>query len=282
MHSAYHSAMQRAGIVGFLVALAGTCAIVASWPAPPAAADIATPRNFVSAIRCTSLNEADVTFVIPGTFDLNNKLAEQPRQIWIDLSLQDNGFAPGTFIGAGPFSITQPSPHRLFAWHNIVRNRTHSYRLNALMANGQWREVGRGTFRTPDCAPLTALFCEVGADGTSAGTATARFEVGPQSFGPERPGREFWIDLSIFGNPRNPDLDNGFPPGTFIGAGPFPATGATFDWHGLLSATRHYSRVNVLHGGPPLIGSSDQWEQSLGSRFTTLDCRDLPSLVAPL
>lgn len=260
------------------IAVAAIAVLAAAVPGSPprARADIAPPRNFVSLVDCTSLSDADVVFVIPGTIDLANKLGVQPRAIWIDLSLQDNDFAPGTFIAAGPFVSTTEISSQVYNWPHVLRDRTHFYRVNALMADGHWREVGGGTFRTPDCAPLTMLYCEF--TGEAVGTVGARFEVGPQSFGTERPAIEFWIDLSIFSNPLNPELDNAFPPGTFFGAGPFPPGGATFDWHGMINATRHYSRVNVLHGGPPLVGSRDNWGQTLGSRFTTLDCRDLPRM----
>lgn len=241
-----------------------------------AGADIATPRNFVLNINCTSLTEATVTFSIPGTTDLNNKFVQAPREIWIDLSLSNNNFAAGTFLTSGAIIPREGVPNHVYRWSGVVRDSTHYYRLNGLFPDGGWGEVGRGTFRTPDCAPVTEMYCEAG------GTMGARFSAGTGSvFGPERPAIEQWIDLSIFGNPRNPELDNGFPPGTFIGAGPFPPHGFDFEWRGLLPATRHYSRVNVLHGGPPLIGSSDQWEAALGSRFTTLDCRDLPQTLPP-
>jgi hypothetical protein len=231
----------------------------------------------VQFIDCDGVNPTATTvmFSIPGTFDLGNKFGRVPREIWIDLSLFNNNFGGGTYLGAGPLSPREGVPNHVHRWPGIVINSTHYYRLNGLFDDGGWREIGRGTFRTPDCAPLTSMFCEEG------GTVGVRFSANAASFGPERPAIEQWIDLSIFGNPANPELDNGFPPGTFIGAGPFPPHGFDFEWRGLLPATRHYSRVNVLHGGPPLIGSQDQWEQALSSRFTTLDCRDLPRTLPP-
>ncbi len=269
------SAIRRSTGVRFIFLTLAALILLLSGAQPTGTrADIATPRNFVSGIHCTSLIEATVAFVIPGTIDLTNKLGRTPDQIWVDLSVFDNNFAVGTFLGAGPLVARAPLSEQVYYWMGVYHTSTHYYRLNGLF-NGEWREIGRGTFRTPDCAPLVEMFCEAG------GSMSAKFSVGPASFGEERSAIEQWIDLSIFGNPSYPEFDNGFPAGTFIGAGPFPVAGFDFEWRGLLPGVRHYSRVNVLHAGPPLIGSTVQWEQILGSRFTSLDCRDLPHMIVP-
>ena len=239
----------------------------------PARADIATPRNFVSSLEC-QIDAVTVRFVVPSAFDVSNKIGMPAEQVWIDLSLQNNGFVPGTFINAGPFVPRGDLSDQVFAWHGVVNNSQHFYRINAL-AGGTWRELGRGTFETPDCAPVLEMACE------STGTAAVTFGTPRSSLGPERPAIAQWIDLSIFGNPRNPNLDNGFVPGTFIGAGPFSPEGVRFTWRGITPALRHYFRVNVFHSGPPQFGDNDTWAQMGGGRFVSLDCRDLPRMRAP-
>jgi hypothetical protein len=239
-------------------------------------ADVAVPRNFVSATFCEDLpTSAAARFVVPGAFDLNAMFGAQPQQIWIDITLFDNNFTPGTFIGAGPFGTGERPGGEFFVWTDLFKSRQHYYRLNALLSDG-WREVGRGSFVTPDCGPVYAIECE--PDGTNR----VEWRTPQSVLGPERPALEQWIDLTLVGNPQNPEFDNGFLPGTFIGAGPFPPQGVRFVWRGIKPGLRHYSRLNVLHGGPPQIGAQDNWAWLSSSRFTSLDCRDLPQVTAGL
>lgn len=66
-----------------------------------------------------------------------------------------------------------------------------------------------------------------------------------------------WIDLSIF--------NNGWQPGSFVGAGPFPGTTTSFTWNGLVAGVRHYTRVNQqLRSGV--------WDPSLTYMFDTPAC----------
>jgi hypothetical protein len=53
---------------------------------------------------------------------------------WLDLSTNDNGFEPGTFISMGPLS---PQAH-FQLWQNLLPGVIHYYRLNTLTADG-WR-----------------------------------------------------------------------------------------------------------------------------------------------
>src|SRR5688572_18088128 len=63
-----------------------------------------------------------------------------------------------------------------------------------------------------------------------------------------------WLDLSIF--------VNGWQDGTFLGAGPFPASSTGFSWDGILSGITHYVRVNQqLPNG--------FWDPSVTYYFTT-------------
>src|SRR6185295_7680755 len=54
---------------------------------------------------------------------------------------------------------------------------------------------------------------------------------------PSRSGQQ-WLDLSVF--------NNGFAPGTFIGAGGFGQQVYGFIWPGLVQGTTHFARVNTL------------------------------------
>lgn len=230
-----------------------------------AASDL--PRNFVDALHCGSDASAQAEFLIPGTQASAEILA--PRgvsgtagSVWIDLSLFDNGFAAGTFVGAGPFVPADSTPGtRVFVWQRLLTSRMHYYRLNAHVGN-TWVELGRGRFETPDCVNLIGMTCPA---GSAVNAVNAHFLKLAEA--PSGPGVSQWIDLSLF--------DNGFAPETFIGAGPFAfVPDRDFIWEGIRGATRHYYRLNVLYG-------DGQWRPYAVERgtFLSLDCSALPRVV---
>jgi hypothetical protein len=237
-------------------------------------AEIPRPRNFVAVIECPAQSSATVTFPIPGSRDLLPTFGALPTQIWIDLSLFDNGFAQGTFIGAGPFFVQGEFAGTVFRWRDVFPAAEHHYRPNGLFGN-RWVEIGRSNFETPNCNFVTGFAC------TYDSTSIVSFLLGAAVLTSDRPVLQQWIDLTLFSNPDSQVLDNGFLPGTFIGAGPFPPAGAHFAWRGLVPARRHYYRVNLLHGGPRLIGAVDQWEPYFTGSFLSPDGRDVPQFRPP-
>jgi hypothetical protein len=82
---------------------------------------------------------------------------------WIDLSLQDNGFAPGTFLSAGPFpaeymasAVSDRVYNNYFVWTNLTPGLTHYWRVNLLYGD-QWYPSATQTYYVPfDCAPTPA------------------------------------------------------------------------------------------------------------------------------
>jgi hypothetical protein len=254
----------------FVVAGAGCLAVWAAVTSP-ATGEVAPlqPLNFVYDQACGEpVGAPQAGFAIPGTRDLPSLGAEGTEQIWIDLSLFNNGFAPGTFIGAGPFVPRHGALE--FRWYNLQPVRMHYYRLNALRA-GKWIELGRGSFETINCGVVEAVACSI---GNPAGATGVQFDIAEAYSPPGRPALEQWFDLTLFANPRNTTLDNGFLSGTFIGAGPFLVAGTHFWWSGLLPGRRHFYRKNVLHAGTG-------WEQTYSGSFVSLDCRGLPAFDAP-
>ena len=59
---------------------------------------------------------------------------------YIDISLQDNGFLPGTFVGQNARRVP-----RNFTWSGILANATHIYRINNLTPVG-WQTALVSTF----------------------------------------------------------------------------------------------------------------------------------------
>ncbi len=68
---------------------------------------------------------------------------------WLDLSLNDNGFAPDTFAGAGPLSPSDDS----YSWRGVQSGPRYFFRVNTLMPWG-WVSTQTGSF-VADCG--TAL-----------------------------------------------------------------------------------------------------------------------------
>jgi hypothetical protein len=192
--------------------------------------------------------------------------------VWLDLSLFDNNFARGTFLGAGPFEPRGTGATE-FLWHGLEHARRHYYRLNALTTDGRWIELRRGSFETINCGVVEAMECTIGHPDA---TQYVQFGIA-EAFSPaESPALQQWFDLTLHANPRFPGLDNGFLPGTFIGAGPFPREGTHFTWQGIRSGLRHFYRLNTLYGG-----SRPGWVQQYSGSFESLDCARLPAFAAP-
>src|SRR5581483_7493837 len=127
-----------------LVALlsVSTLAGLGPWGGPPAvraqspAAEISTGLVF----ECLPDNTVRAHFLWTSS--------GQGEQ-WVDLSLFDNGFAPGTFLGAGPL----PPGQTVFAWDGLIPNATHYLRVNTLTADG-WFPSQTLIFSTPGDCPF--------------------------------------------------------------------------------------------------------------------------------
>ncbi|MGB6836228.1 MAG: hypothetical protein WBF66_00810 [Dehalococcoidia bacterium] len=174
-------------------------------------------------------------------------------QQWLDLSLFNNGFVPGTFVGVGPFGPQTTS----FTWQGILPGLTHYYRLNVLYPDG-WHPSATGYFVS--CEPGKAALGDVRQFCTPQGVEVT-FNWSPTT----PPGTVQWLDLSL--------SDNGFVPGTFVAAGPLSGNASSFVWNGLAPGRTHYWRVNTLH-------LSLGWQASARDAFRT-GCERTSSLPSP-
>jgi hypothetical protein len=71
---------------------------------------------------------------------------------YLDLSLSDNGFAPGTFVSVGPL----PGDAATFVWDGLLPGAVHVFRVNTFDGS-QWWPSTTGYFTTLPCystAPL--------------------------------------------------------------------------------------------------------------------------------
>jgi peptidoglycan/xylan/chitin deacetylase (PgdA/CDA1 family) len=166
---------------------------------------------------------------------------------WLDLSLANNGFAPGTLVNAGPLDRGQFS----FSWADLIPGATHFLRVNTLTPQG-WQPSPTYTFTTGVCHPPASLpiLFEQHCSTTKPGSVSVTLHWTPGD-----PGQQ-WVDLSLF--------NNNFASGTFVGSGPLPSSQSALAWDGLVERTTHYVRVNTL--------TSIGWRPGPASAFTTIGC----------
>jgi len=175
-------------------------------------------------------------------------------QQWLDLSLSNNGFAPGTFVSAGPLSPDTTS----YTWQGLAPGLAHYYRLDILYPDG-WHPSATGYFVS--CEPGKAALGGVKPFCSLEGAVEATFNWSPAT----PAGTVQWLDLSL--------SDNGFVPGTFVSAGPLSGSASSFVWNGLLPGTTHYWRVNTFS---PSLG----WQSSASGVFAT-GCERVSTLPPP-
>ena len=161
---------------------------------------------------------------------------------WLDLSLFDNGFVPGTFLGAGPLTPDGTT----VVWQGLRPGLPHFWRVNALTPGG-WVTSTTGAFVPCGAPALRTTALTYACTGNGRADVTFRWAAGAPA------GLLQFLDLTLF--------DNGFVPGTFLGAGPLSPTAQELTWRGLLANTVHFWRVNSLIFG---------WNASLTGSFVAV------------
>ena len=181
-------------------------------------------------------------------------------QQWVDLSLSNNGFAPGTFAGAGPL----PPEASRFVWSGLSPGAPYFLRVSTRSQFG-WEPSETYAIITATCGPGGAVLpsttmvpvqeCLTSSPGAVKATL---------SWVPSRRGQQ-WLDISLF--------NNRFAPGTFVSVGPLPSGASAFEWRGLRPGMTHFLRVNTL--------SRSGWETSPTLAFATPPCAGDLMLPAP-
>jgi hypothetical protein len=140
---------------------------------------VAAPRSEASArqltitVSCLSSGIVRVDLVWHGH-------SRDARQRWVDLTVFDNGWRSGTFIGSGPHG---GHVDRL-NWDGLVPRTRHFVRVNDFSRFGHWESSATYHFETPSCGfaqsqPLyrpDSAFCHpsyIGTDARSGGCIRA-------------------------------------------------------------------------------------------------------------
>jgi lipoprotein-anchoring transpeptidase ErfK/SrfK len=184
----------------------------------PAHAALAAPRLGIAKSQACVTNNATVHF--------DWQAMAGATQQWVDLSVQDNNFAAGTFVGYGPLDGKATS----VSWSNLEPGTAAFWRVNARTPSG-WVTSETGTFvPCGNAAPLAAAKITCGVDDN----ATVQFRWAPTSLS----AKSQYLDIST--------SDNGFAPGTFYSAGPFSPDASTYSWPNIAGESTHYFRINSL------------------------------------
>lgn len=183
---------------------------------------------------------------------------------YVDLSMQNNGWAPFTFIGIGPFGAYDGSG----VWAGLEPGRLHFLRINTVNQFGMWSPSQTISFWTrADCGnfisyqPRFLMFSpyvlsqECLPDGRVRVYFNWTTGAASPSFGQFIPNA-MYADLSI--------VNASFMPGTFIGYGQVTTAQSALTWDGLLPGRVHFFRLN----GYGQVG----WLPSQPVSFTTIAC----------
>jgi hypothetical protein len=174
-------------------------------------------------------SSANVTFTWTGPTNVS--------AIFLDLSIFDNTFADGTYI-----TMVLAPGTTTFTWNGIQPGVAHFWRVTGQGLNGDWVMSAFGRF-TP-CG--TQRLLSINYSCTGAGRARVEFRWAPSSSAADFQ----FLDISLF--------NNGFAPGTFLGAGPIIPNAQGLFWDGILANAAHYFRVNaftIFGWGPSQTGS---------------------------
>jgi hypothetical protein len=189
---------------------------VPATPTPGPAPTAAVIRHVTTDCVGFPPTSANVTFVWDHALSAFSQ--------FLDLSIVDNNFAPGTFSAAGPL---HPSVGQL-SWHGLLPGVAHYWRVNAWTPDG-WLTSATGAF--VPCGPPSIRFITYTCVG--GGLANVTFHWAYSS-----PHGDQWLDLSVF--------NNNFAPGTFLGAGPLSPVAGQLTWTGILANVDHFWRINTL------------------------------------
>jgi hypothetical protein len=174
---------------------------------------------------------------------------------WLDLSIFNNGFAPGTFLGAGPLS---PGTNSL-VWDGLITNTVHYFRVNTF--NGSfWEPSPTASFTTPNCSVAFsgATNLHLNAQACLA-NGYDRLDFG---WTPSQQGIQF-LDISTLNNNFN---------GGFTGLGPLPPSQNRLVLDNVGANVVVFVRVNTLTP----IG----WIPSQTLAFATSPCTPTPTTPA--
>ena len=126
-----------------------------------------------AAVGQVSISQSCST-TMPGTVKVTftwSGAAPNSLQTWVDLSLSNNGFQPGTFIGAGPFGAGTVS----YTWDGLISERRALRPRESAASRRGWEPSQTFTFATIACP--AGGFSSASPASTSVVTGTVSIDV---------------------------------------------------------------------------------------------------------
>lgn len=120
----------------------------------------AAPRSLSFLQSCTPRNTVNLR--ISWTSD------PSAREIWVDASTVDGGFAPDTFVSAGPLS----GRTAIYQWPDLEPHKVYWFRVNQQLPSGEW-EASAPTRYILGCGNVTAPAGKIQITGFSDGSGAA-------------------------------------------------------------------------------------------------------------
>jgi hypothetical protein len=220
-----------------------------------------TPRAEAAAYSLTVVDQQCLSASSVRMFFNWGSYNEGPQ--WMDLSLSNNDFAPGTFVGVGPIPVGQNS----FTWDGLLPGLTHYIRINTLTPSG-WSTSQTFSFTTRGDCSFVAPVPPPAPVGIGASNLSANQSCLPSG--------QPHVSLNWFSSNQGQQwLDNSqyspnFEAGTFPSVGPFAPNQSNYEWDGLQAGSLHFIRINT--------GTPGGW---LGSNVVTLVVRTDCTAAAP-
>jgi hypothetical protein len=148
---------------------------------------------------------------------------------WLDLSLFDNGFEDGTFLGVGPLEAQV----NVLTWPGLEPGLPHYWRINVLTTDA-WAPSQTGAF-VPCGGPELIGVTSVCALERGLAVVTFHWVPGVPA------GLDLWLDLTV--------SETGFEEETFVSLGPLDTSARAATRGGVYANVVHYWRLNTLTDG---------------------------------
>lgn len=176
--------------------------------------------------QCLSANQLRMAFVWSGYNEGSQ---------WMDLSLTNNNFVPGTFVGMGPLASNQTT----VSWDGILPGLTHFLRINTLTGGG-WSTSSTIAFTTRNDCQFVAQPAQVapGVGASNIGLNQVCLQNGTPrmllTWTSSNQGVQ-WLDDSATSATFE----------TFTSVSQLPSGQAGAEWDGLVAGSVHNIRIST-------------------------------------
>lgn len=202
-------------------------------------------REARAAPALVGLSQACVSGKVSASFSWQGADASAKEQ-WLDLSTSDNGWQPGTFLGAGPMSASSTS----YTWLGLLAGTAHVARINQKLSDDTWQSSATFPFSTLACTPGSPDTLVVGNNATPTPSPTATTPTVTPSPQPSPTPVPAYFQVIGFAT----KVTNGGPPPDMVPVGGTVQACGAFSVYGFIRYTNVRERTELIQSW--LIGQS--------------------------